>query len=201
VARLGGDAAAGARGGLQQLAPGHASAYLAHLLRLSKDDRRLRFAHPAHDKAVARAVARIDWETTALFGWVEGGVVRGVAHLAWPDAAWLEGGAEVAVSVETALQRQGVGRRLVDEAIAEARRRRLPVVHYVGLAENRALIALMAGFGGTAVRQGGEIAGRVDLPADSHLPGLSRRSRLERRSLGNGLSAAISRIDLTPNLG
>ena len=114
--------------GIGRLEMDHARGYLDHLLRLSNEDRRLRFAHSAPDRMIARSIERIDWETTSLFGWIEDGVLRGVVHLAWPDVSWLEGAAELAVSVEAGWQRRGIGRRLVEEAVADARQRRLPAI-------------------------------------------------------------------------
>jgi GNAT superfamily N-acetyltransferase len=191
-----------AEDGICRLELDHARSYLDHLLRLTSEDRRLRFAHTAPDRMIARSIERIDGETTTLFGWIEEGVVRGVVHLAWPDVSWLEGAAELAVSVEAEWQRQGIGRRLVEEAVAEARQRHLPAIRYVGLAENKGLLALMASFGGLTTRAGGEVDGRVDLPVDTlRLPGLSRRSRLGRRRRSFAMSAAVERLNLTPLVG
>ncbi len=116
--------------------------------------------------------------------------------------SWLEGAAELAVSVETAWQRQGVGTALVAEAMAEARRRNLPAVRYFGLAENTGIQGLMHRFGATTTRSGGEIDGRVDLPVDGlRLPGLNRRSRLGRRNRSIRMSGAVERLNLTPEVG
>ncbi len=71
-----------ADGEILRLSADDATQYLGHLLRLSPDDRRLRFAHQAPDRVIERSVARIDWASTALFGWVVEGVIRGVVHLA-----------------------------------------------------------------------------------------------------------------------
>ena len=193
---------AGAAGEVQQLGAEDAGRYFDHLLRLSGDDRRLRFAHPAPDKVIERSIAQIDWATTALFAWVVAGVIRGVVHLAWPDVAWLEGAAELAVSVETGWQQQGVGTLLVGEAVSEARRRELTGIRYFGLAENQGILRLMQRFGALNTRSGAEIDGRIDLPVDTHrLPGLNRRSRLGRRSRGFRMSAAVERLNLVPNVG
>jgi GNAT superfamily N-acetyltransferase len=189
-------------GAIECLRAADAPEYLSHLLRLSHGDRRLRFAHQAPDQVIERSVSRIDWDTTALIGWVVDGVVRGVVHLAWPDVDWLEGAAELAVSVETDWQHQGIGSRLVENAIGEARRRDLPGVRYFGLAENTGIVALMQRFGALNTRSGGEIDGRVDLPVDTlRMPGLNRRSRLGRRSRSFRMSGAVERLNLTPQVG
>ena len=144
---------------IKRLGAEHGQAYVAHLLRPSKDDRRLRFAHPAHDKMVVRSVERTDGDVTALHG----GVIRGVVHLAWPNAAFRSR------TLSDSPRTVGSSRLWSPSAARPCARV--------------------------------ESAGRIELPSDSHVPGLSRHSRLERRTRGRKFGAAVARIDLTPNVG
>lgn len=189
-------------GSLRLLAPAEGAAVSAHLLRLSADDRRLRFAHPAHDGFLDRYVRTIDWDRSFILAWEREGCPRAIAHVAWPDVSWLEGGADLGVSVEGPWQRQGVGRALVRASVTEARARNLPAIRWNALGENTGIIRLMRGLGLSILRSGTSIEGVIDLSAHDTAPrpGLRRSTRLKRAPEADNLTQAAERFDLTPKV-
>jgi GNAT superfamily N-acetyltransferase len=140
-----------------------AGAYLAHLIRLDPDSRRHRFARPINDRDLARFVATTDWSRALVLAHIEAGVVRGAAHLAWPDIAWLGGDGELAVAVEEPWRRAGIGRGLLERATGEARARGLAGIMFFTQTDNEAMLALARYFDAPLTRIGHEIEGRVPL--------------------------------------
>jgi ribosomal protein S18 acetylase RimI-like enzyme len=140
-----------------------AGAYLAHLVRLDPDSRRHRFGRPIDDRELTSFVAATDWSRALVLAHIEAGVVRGAAHLAWPDIAWLGGDGELAVAVEGAWRRRGIGRSLLERATAEARARGLAGIMFFTQTDNEAMLSLARYFDAPLTRIGHEIEGRVPL--------------------------------------
>jgi ribosomal protein S18 acetylase RimI-like enzyme len=138
-------------------------AYLAHLVRLDPDSRRHRFGRPIDDRELTGFVAATDWSRALILAHIEAGVVRGAAHLAWPDIAWLGGDGELAVAVEGAWRRRGIGRSLLERATAEARARGLAGIMFFTQSDNEAMLSLARYFDAPLTRIGHEIEGRVPL--------------------------------------
>ncbi|HUT50071.1 MAG TPA: GNAT family N-acetyltransferase [Alphaproteobacteria bacterium] len=140
-----------------------AGAYLAHLIRLDPESRRLRFARPIDNRSLRNFVAAIDWSRALVLAHIEDGAVRGAAHLAWPDIEWLGGDGELAAAVEQSWCRRGIGRRLLDRATGEARARGLAGIMFFTQADNQAMLALAGGFNAPLSYFGGDVEGRVAL--------------------------------------
>lgn len=150
-----------------------------HLIRLSPDDRRLRFGGMfLRDESVRRYVASIDWSRSWHVGFftVEGlrAVVQlSVSNAETPDAAvvpWLRpGAAEFAVSVEKKWQRRGVATRLLAQAVCVARNRHVRDLYMLCLPENEPMRRLARKVGIRLVFRDGEVTGHVDLPAPDQL--------------------------------
>src|SRR5262245_61187053 len=116
---------------IRKLLPTEGPLLAEHLIRLSAEDRRLRFGGMLlRDDSVRRYVDSIDWAHSWHVGYFVDGVLRavvqlsvprpdGIGPLPWrrPDAA------EFAVSVEKPWQRQGVATRLMAQAVVVARNR------------------------------------------------------------------------------
>jgi GNAT superfamily N-acetyltransferase len=147
----------------------------AHFLRLDDEDRRLRFGGlHVKPRALAAYLQAIDWTRSVMIGAFVDGTLRGVAQIAvakgsalaalpalWPRAD----GAEFAVSVERGWQRQGLGRRLLAQAIVVARNRRVPALFMYCVPENERMRRLAARAGVRLAIEEGTVVGRVDLPA------------------------------------
>ena len=149
--------------GVRPLLSLEAGAYLAHLVRLDPESRRHRFGRPIADRELARFVAGIDWSRALVLAHVEEGMVRGAAHLAWPDIEWLGGDGELAVAVEAPWRRRGIGRRLLERATGEARARGLAGILFFTQADNEAMLALARHFDAPLSFLGRDVEGRVPL--------------------------------------
>lgn len=154
--------------GVRMLGATEGPALADHLMRLHPEDRRARFAHPISERRMARYVAGIDWSRSLVLGWEEAGVLRAAVQAHWPDVDWLHGNAEVAVSVERAWQRRGIGSALVPLAALEARRRRLPGLYLAAQTDNEAVRRLARRLD-VALRRDG-IAVEGYMPLDPHGP-------------------------------
>jgi len=148
-----------------------------HLLRLSAEDRRLRFGGMfLRDELVRRYVASIDWSHSWSVGFFDEGLLRAVVQISVPrrgaddGAPWLRpGAAEFAVSVERPWQRQGVATRLLAQAVVVARNRHIRDLFMLCLPENEPMRRLAKKVGIHLVFRDGEITGHVDLPAPDQL--------------------------------
>jgi GNAT superfamily N-acetyltransferase len=146
----------------RKLLPVEMPLYEAHLLRLTREDRRARFCGAASDGVVSRHVARFDWSRGLVLGAFVRGVPVGAAELRL-DPGW-PGRGEVAVSVEAAHQGQGVGAELVRRVLTLARNRAIGDVALHCLATNGRMRAIVRRLGGAVAAEAGEAEGRIRLP-------------------------------------
>lgn len=153
----------GGRTAVRPLLSTEAGAYLAHLIRLDPQSRRHRFGRPIDNGTLARFIADIDWSRALVLAHIEDGVVRGAAHLAWPDVEWLGGDGELAVAVEEPRRRRGIGRGLLERATSEARARGLAGILFFTQADNEAMLALARHFDAPLSYFGRDVEGRVPL--------------------------------------
>jgi len=157
----------------RKLLPSEGPLLADHLLRLSPEDRRLRFGGMLlRDEAVRRYVASIDWAHSWSVGYFADGTLRAVVQLSVPRPGtpgaldWLRpGAAEFAVSVEKPWQRQGIATRLMAQAVVVARNRNVRDLYMLCLPENEPMRRLARKVGIRLVFRDGEITGHVDLPA------------------------------------
>ena len=148
-----------------------------HLIRLSADDRRLRFGGMfLRDDAVRRYVDSIDWTHSWHVGFFDADALRAVVQLSVPrhggyaGSPWLRpGAAEFAVSVEKPWQRRGVATTLLAQAVVVARNRNVRDLYMLCLPENEPMRRLACKVGIRLVFRDGEITGHVDLPAPDQL--------------------------------
>jgi GNAT superfamily N-acetyltransferase len=107
-------------GTIRALRPSDRPRFRDHLLRLDAESRRDRFNGYVDDAFIRSYVARSFAEGATVIGYVEGDLVLGAAELhERPDKA--EPTAEIAFSVEKALQHRGIGGRLFERLIGQAR--------------------------------------------------------------------------------
>jgi GNAT superfamily N-acetyltransferase len=161
----GGPAQSAGQGVIRPLLSIEAEAYLAHLTRLDPESRRQRFARPVDDRTLARFVAAIDWSRALVLAHIEEGRVRGAAHLAWPDIAWLGGDGELAVAVEQDWRRGGIGGRLLERAAGEARARALAGIVFFSQTDNAPMLALARRFEAPLSLYGDEVEAHIALTA------------------------------------
>lgn len=154
----------------RKLLPQETDRLKAHLLRLDDEDRRLRFGHVASPQVILAYIDAIRWRETWIVGAFEDGVLRGVAELrdTGPRPA---GGAqdpartgELSVTVEPAWRRQGIGTRLMEEALLIARNRGFDTLYLLCLPENRRMQQLARKFAEEISFQDGDVEVRVKSP-------------------------------------
>lgn len=164
----------------RKLLPTEAPLLADHLLRLSPEDRRLRFGGMfLRDEAVRRYVDSIDWAHSWHVGFFNEDALRAVVQLSVPrqgvdalgaGAPWLRpGAAEFAVSVEKKWQRRGLATHLLGQAVVVARNRHVRNLYMLCLPENEPMRRLAKKVGIRLVFRDGEVTGHVDLPAPDQL--------------------------------
>jgi GNAT superfamily N-acetyltransferase len=151
---------------IRTLPPGELNKYRDHLLRLSAEDRRLRFGNCLDDAGIEFFVRSlrptdnhifvVEDETAGMVGAVQIAVRRGAD-------------AELAFSVDAEHRRRGFAHDLARRAILWARNRRLKSIHLSCLAENRPMRTLAREAGMRIDLGGGEAEGRLTLPPASLL--------------------------------
>ncbi|MEQ8356875.1 MAG: GNAT family N-acetyltransferase [Kiloniellaceae bacterium] len=143
-----------------------------HLLRLDVEDRRLRFGHFVSPEVVIAYVDAISWDDTWIVGAFEGAVLRGVAELRDSGAPGIRPAArvgELAVTVEPACRNQGIGTRLLEEALLIARNRGFETLYLLCLPENQQMQRIARKFGERLAVQDSGVEVRVKSPQPSPL--------------------------------
>lgn len=147
---------------IRQLWPIERNQWRDHLLRLSKPDRKLRFAGSVSDASIHRYCESADMFSTSLVGYFVDGVLRGVGEIRivqkdWPHTA------ELAFSVEEGFQCQGIGTELFRRLVMAARNRAVQQVLIVSEQNNLRMRRLACKFGMSVSSNHGEIEGRLEL--------------------------------------
>ncbi len=145
---------------VRQLDRSHRAAIAAHLLRLPREDRRLRFGATLDDDAVTAYVQRIDFERDAVFGtFADDLALTGVAHVAAAGTA-----AEFGVSVVPDARGRGIGSALFARASLYARTRHVHQMFMHCLLENHAMMHIARKRGMRIVTEAGEADAWLALP-------------------------------------
>lgn len=152
---------------IRRLWPAKRDAIQAHLLRLDREDRTLRFCHAANDAFLTSYCANIDWLRATILGFFAAGELRGVAELipikdVWPPSA------ELALSVEGPYQNHGIGSALLRSALVMARNRLIGTVFMICLVENRKMQHIARDLGACLVVREGQVEGAILAPWPSY---------------------------------
>lgn len=140
----------------------------AHLLRLDREDRVLRFGGYVSDAQIEAYCDRLDWRRAVIIGYLVDGEVRGLGELQ-PIAEGWSRAAEAALSVERPLQNRGVGTELLRRLIVIARNRSIGALHMLCLLENGKVLRMARKLGARLTFDQGEAEGRLALPWPNHL--------------------------------
>ena len=127
----------------------------------------MRFHGAISDQAVFAHCARIDFRNTLVIGCIDADdMIRGAIEIcALGDSAIV--GSELAISVETALQNNGVGTELMRRGLLVAQNRGFTDVYVSCLMENEWMVRLAQKFGGSMSFDAGEAESDIQLaPAD-----------------------------------
>jgi GNAT superfamily N-acetyltransferase len=134
-----------------------------HFLKLSTEDRRLRFGSSLSADGIVQYVDRMDFDRDAVFGVHDSSLdLVSVAHLAFQDDY-----AERGLSVLDGHRGQGVGSSLFERAAAHARNRSVPRLYMHCLNENAAIVHIARKFGMQIVAEAGEADAHLKLPPAS----------------------------------
>lgn len=133
-----------------------------HLLRLDREDRRMRFSGPAGDAAIRRYCSRAGFLDAALFGAFIDGELRGVGEFRLLPGGWPRHG-ELAFSVEGRWQGLGIGATLFRRLVTFARNRTLGKLFLVTASGNRAMRTIAAKAGMELHCEDGDVEGRMRL--------------------------------------
>ncbi len=157
-----------------------------HLLRLDRISRRDRFHGFMDDSFIERYAEKCADDGTIIIAYFDAGVVRGAAELHPPDQS-PDSLPEIAFSVEASVRRRGVGTRLFEKLIAEARGKGYQSLRITTGAQNEAMRALANKFGAHLTFQHGESTGVIDLtPLDQpELPSASITPVEAMRAIAN----------------
>jgi len=132
---------------LRPIRPDDAAALRRGFARLTPDQVRLRTFHRVNELSAAAAerMTRIDPETTTAYVAVDAdGEIRGEARV---HADVATDSAEFGIAVDPAFTQQGIGRRLMQHLVDDARRRDLDELWGDVLAQNQAMIEFAKALG------------------------------------------------------
>jgi len=150
--------------GYRKLNAGDARSFGEHVVRLSPDDRRSRFAGTVSDREIHRYCASLDWTRTTVIGFFDDGVIRAAVELRMDAAA---GSAEAAFSVERDFQGKGIGSALMRRIVTVAQNSGITRLRVFCLPENWRMRALLARFSAESEVNIDEVAAAIQLrPAD-----------------------------------
>jgi RimJ/RimL family protein N-acetyltransferase len=147
-------------GSIRKLWSTEHDAFRAHLLRLSKDERRMRFAHSVSDTFIEDYANRMSDNGSVVHAYIEDGEIRAVAELRKLGDSWGTE-AEAAFSVEGAHQDKGLGTELMGRVIRSARNRGVVKLYMSCLAENTKMQAIARKHEADLKFEYGEVIGEI----------------------------------------
>jgi RimJ/RimL family protein N-acetyltransferase len=153
---------------IRKLFPSEASKLSDHLVRLTPEARSLRFMGGMHDVAVREHCERLNWLRTVVIGYLDAGVLRAAAelHVASNHVPVL---CEVAVTVETAWQGQGVATELVRRALGIARNRSARRAQISCFGDNYGIQRIARKFGAQFRFRTGEAEAELPIPGPTYM--------------------------------
>jgi GNAT superfamily N-acetyltransferase len=152
-----------AAGVIRRLLPGERDLLPGHFLRLSAEDRHLRFGGRTGEDRVRAYCARLGRPLPVVLGHLVDGVPRALGELK-PIGGSLPPAAELAVSVEAPFRGRGVGTELCRRLLVRARNRLIARVHMLCLLDNRRVQRIARGLGGALAFHPGEVEAEIGLP-------------------------------------
>lgn len=146
----------------------------AHLLRLGPHERHLRFGGYLSDEAVRRYCRQVEWWKSHLVGLIDdAGELRAVGEARLRRDGWVRE-ADLAFSVETPFQGEGLGTELFHRLLTYARNRGVARVFITSLPGNARMRRIAKRFG-LSIRCDGadDCSGRIELHGPSYASWLS----------------------------
>jgi RimJ/RimL family protein N-acetyltransferase len=147
-------------GSIRKLWPAETAKFRNHLLRLDKENRRMRFAHGVSDAFIEDYAARMNEMGSLVYAYLEEGEARAAAELRKLGDAWGRE-AEAAFSVESTHQDMGIGTELMGRVIRSARNRGVQRLYMSCLAENSRMQAIARKYEADLRFEYGEVIGEI----------------------------------------
>jgi len=149
---------------IRKLIPSEAAQLREHLSRLTSEERSLRFMGALNDVAVEEHCERINWFQSLVIGFFDSGVLRGAAELQRADQRF-PFLCEVAISVETPWQDQGIATELLRRVLVIARNRGARALQLNCFADNYRMQHVAQKFGARFHSRAGVSEGHIPTPA------------------------------------
>lgn len=150
---------------IRALSERHRPRIAAHLLSLDETDRYLRFGYSASDAQIERYVEHLDFKRDDIYGIFNRRLkMIAMAHVAFADTPGMESCAEFGVSVLKTARGKGLGGRLFDRAVMDARARGVHMLFIHALSENTAMLKIARNAGAKVERDGSETEAYLKLP-------------------------------------
>lgn len=143
--------------------PSEMEKFRDHLLRLDRENRRLRFGMPVSDEFIADYAERMSGMKGVVYGFFHEGEMRAAGEMRQIGDIWSTD-AEGAFSVEEDYQNRGIGTELLGRLVRAARNRGISRLYMNCLAENTKMQRIARKFRAELHFDHGEVVGRV-LPA------------------------------------
>jgi len=134
-----------------------------HLLRLDRDNRRMRFGMAVSDDFIVDYASRLSDMRCLVYGFFADGVMHAAAEMRQIGESWSTD-AEGAFSVEREYQNRGIGTELLGRIVRAARNRGVSRLYMNCLAENHKMQRICRKYEAELHFDHGEVVGRV-LPA------------------------------------
>ncbi len=147
-------------GQIRKLRPQETVEFRAHLLRLDKEGRRLRFAHAVSDEFIENYAVRMAEMGSVVYGYFIDTGVHATAELKKIGDTWGHE-AEAAFSVEAGVQGHGIGTELMGKVITAARNRGVSQIYMSCLAENARMQAIARKHDAELRIEHGEVVGEI----------------------------------------
>lgn len=173
----------------RNLAPFETWRLKQHLLRLSSDERRLRFSGAVGEHFISDHCDRIDWLRAVVIGAFEDGILRGAAELQLETG--VPGRAELAITVEAAWQDQGIGTELLSRTITIAANRAMRSIYMICLLDNRRMQHVARKFADRLVFVEGQAEADLAVPFPTH-------ASLWLEAASNGIGLIASWLEQLP---
>jgi RimJ/RimL family protein N-acetyltransferase len=136
-----------------------------HLLRLSADDRYLRFGNAFNDDAIRHYSEHIDLDFDDVFAVLDSELqIAAMAHVAYSLQTQPAQAAEFGVSVDAAHRGKHYGLALLHRCIVHAKAREVSRFYIQALSQNTAMLHLAQKVGMTIDMRGDEASGYLNLP-------------------------------------
>ena len=149
----------------------HRTQVRAHLLALDAGDRQLRFGHTLSDERLRAYAAQLDFERDQIFGTFDRRLrLVALGHLAMAtdaDTGGATGHGELGLSVLTLTRGRGLGTRLFEHAVMQARNRGVHTLHIHLARENTPMLAIVQRAGARVAQEGSEVLAVLPLASET----------------------------------